>query len=643
MRIKSIKINNIGPFSSGSFIDLQTDKSKNVVLIGGHNGSGKTTLLKAIKVCLFGSYIFGSKYETKQYFDYVEQMLNYHSFKDDFSITLEIETVFDGIPSLSRLKRTWHKKTGSLQEELIIEKFDFESNKYKLEENLAFVENLISFYSPSLIDSLLIDGEKISQLIDNGRVSKYIEEAFNSIFNIEKVKNISDKINKLSQAFVKTNNPSKDYELLEIFNKIEDTKKEIFRNKELNKDLDESIKKLSSELQGRIKKYNLSTSNIKDEYLEKLKLLDRKKYAIKEIQESLKASIEENAIYLINIKTFENILLKAEKKLPAKIINDLDIIEEFTKVDFSKVKNEILKKYNINYKDKRFFKLDLSEFRKITDKLSSLKLIAFSLKENQAKLSSLSIEVQKIEDSFKKMPDMNTVIEDSILIETLRDKIKELTDKKEGLVKNFDNLNNTLKDQISFFETLESKIKSTNNSETLVSNSVNYRNAFNIFVSRITESKLKEISKMTLNIFNLINSKKAHIIDLNISSDFDLTVKLDEKTNLPINSLSAGEIQLLVISLIYSMIKISGRRVTVVLDTPLARLDKENRSNFIKYILSDISERTIILSTDYEFDNLNYSFLKSKIYKSYMLKFSKKSKTTSVLEKYYDWSEKNDN
>jgi DNA sulfur modification protein DndD len=641
MRIKSIRINNIGPFSTGSYINLETDKIKNVVLIGGHNGSGKTTLLKAIKVCLFGSFIFGSKYETKQYFDYVEQMLNYHTFKDDFSITLEIETVFDGKPSLNKLKRVWHKEKDSLKEELIIEKFDFESNKYKIEDNLAFIENLISFYSPSLIDSLLIDGEKISQLVDNGRVSKYLEEAFNSIFNIEKVKIIGDNINKLSQTFIKTNNLSKDSELLDIFNKIEDTKREIFRNKDLSRDLDDSIKKFSSELQGRIKKYNSSTKNVKDQYIEQLKLLERKKYAIKEIQDSTKILIEENAIYFINIKTFENILIKAEKQLPEKIINDLDVIEDFTKVNFSKVKNEISEKYNLKYKDKNLFKLDLSEFLELTEKLGSLKLLAASLKENKVHLANLISEVQKIEDNFKNMPDMNTVIEDSVIIENLKNQIKELTGKKEFLNKEIDNLNLTLKNQVSFFETLESKIKGKNNSETLISNSVNYRSAFNIFISRITESKLKEISRMTLNIFNLINSKKAHILDLNINSEFDLSINLDEKTKLSINSLSAGEMQLLVISLVYSMIKISGRRVTVVLDTPLARLDKENRSNFIKYILSDISERTIILSTDYEFDNLNYSLLRNKINKSYILKFNRKSKSTSVLEKYYDWSENN--
>jgi DNA sulfur modification protein DndD len=568
-------------------------------------------------------------------------MLNYHTFKDDFSITLEIETVFDGKPSLNKLKRVWHKEKDSLKEELIIEKFDFESNKYKIEDNLAFIENLISFYSPSLIDSLLIDGEKISQLVDNGRVSKYLEEAFNSIFNIEKVKIIGDNINKLSQTFIKTNNLSKDSELLDIFNKIEDTKREIFRNKDLSRDLDDSIKKFSSELQGRIKKYNSSTKNVKDQYIEQLKLLERKKYAIKEIQDSTKILIEENAIYFINIKTFENILIKAEKQLPEKIINDLDVIEDFTKVNFSKVKNEISEKYNLKYKDKNLFKLDLSEFLELTEKLGSLKLLAASLKENKVHLANLISEVQKIEDNFKNMPDMNTVIEDSVIIENLKNQIKELTGKKEFLNKEIDNLNLTLKNQVLFFETLESKIKGKNNSETLISNSVNYRSAFNIFISRITESKLKEISRMTLNIFNLINSKKAHILDLNINSEFDLSINLDEKTKLSINSLSAGEMQLLVISLVYSMIKISGRRVTVVLDTPLARLDKENRSNFIKYILSDISERTIILSTDYEFDNLNYSLLRNKINKSYILKFNRKSKSTSVLEKYYDWSENN--
>ena len=49
MKIKTIKIKNIGPYIGENKISFDiSDKSKRMVLIGGKNGAGKTTLIKTI-------------------------------------------------------------------------------------------------------------------------------------------------------------------------------------------------------------------------------------------------------------------------------------------------------------------------------------------------------------------------------------------------------------------------------------------------------------------------------------------------------------------------------------------------------------------------------------------------------------------
>ena len=57
------------------------------------------------------------------------------------------------------------------------------------------------------------------------------------------------------------------------------------------------------------------------------------------------------------------------------------------------------------------------------------------------------------------------------------------------------------------------------------------------------------------------------------------SIKVDPKT------LSAGEMQILISSLIWAMFRIAGRREMFIFDTPLARLDKDNRQNFIEKII----------------------------------------------------------
>ena len=99
--------------------------------------------------------------------------------------------------------------------------------------------------------------------------------------------------------------------------------------------------------------------------------------------------------------------------------------------------------------------------------------------------------------------------------------------------------------------------------------------------------------------------------------------------------LSAGEMQIMISSLIWAMFKISGRREMFIFDTPLARLDIDNRFNFIKKIISTISSQVVILSTDSEFVGKNLEVIDSRIYKRYLLEYNTKSGTTSVAESYF--------
>ena len=146
---------------------------------------------------------------------------------------------------------------------------------------------------------------------------------------------------------------------------------------------------------------------------------------------------------------------------------------------------------------------------------------------------------------------------------------------------------------------------------------------------------MEKVSGLALEIFNDTIRKKNFIIKLNVNKDFELelynslNIKIDPKT------LSAGEMQLLVSSLIWAMFRISGRREMFVFDTPLARLDKDNRENFIKKIISTISSQVVILSTDSEFVGKNLEIIDNMICDKYLLNYDVKTGKTSVVNDYF--------
>ncbi|UKI50869.1 MAG: hypothetical protein L6U99_05915 [Clostridium sp.] len=99
--------------------------------------------------------------------------------------------------------------------------------------------------------------------------------------------------------------------------------------------------------------------------------------------------------------------------------------------------------------------------------------------------------------------------------------------------------------------------------------------------------------------------------------------------------MSAGEMQILVSSLIWAMFRVSGRREMFIFDTPLARLDNDNRYNFIKKNISTISSQVVILSTDSEFVGENLKAIENNINKKYLLEYNVDNNATSVSEDYF--------
>lgn len=59
MKIRRIELFNLGPYIDKNIFDINCNRERHIVLIGGKNGAGKTTFFKAIKTCLYGCKVWG--------------------------------------------------------------------------------------------------------------------------------------------------------------------------------------------------------------------------------------------------------------------------------------------------------------------------------------------------------------------------------------------------------------------------------------------------------------------------------------------------------------------------------------------------------------------------------------------------------
>ena len=88
-------------------------------------------------------------------------------------------------------------------------------------------------------------------------------------------------------------------------------------------------------------------------------------------------------------------------------------------------------------------------------------------------------------------------------------------------------------------------------------------------------------------------------------------------------------------AIVWSIFKLSDRNNMFTFDTPLARLDKQNRALFVEKILCTISDQVLILSTDEEIVGSLYKIVSKNISKKYILANDDKLGKTEIKEEYF--------
>lgn len=161
--------------------------------------------------------------------------------------------------------------------------------------------------------------------------------------------------------------------------------------------------------------------------------------------------------------------------------------------------------------------------------------------------------------------------------------------------------------------------------------------ALNEFATRVTVNKIKNVEIEFIQSFRRLARKD----DININAKIEphnFSVKLldDFGNEISKNSLSAGERQIYAIAMLDALAKTSGRKLPIIIDTPLARLDSKHRKKLVENYFPRASHQVIILSTDTEIDKTYLASLKEHISHTIMLDYCG-SEGSSNVETGYFW------
>ncbi len=165
------------------------------------------------------------------------------------------------------------------------------------------------------------------------------------------------------------------------------------------------------------------------------------------------------------------------------------------------------------------------------------------------------------------------------------------------------------------------------------------RSTLERFGEALLRKHISSLEVAVLRSFQTLMRKSGLIKDLRIDTDkFTLALTNRDEEAIDPARLSAGERQLLAISLLWGLAKVAGNRLPTVIDTPLGRLDSRHREHLVDRYFPHAGRQVLLLSTDEEIDEHLLQRLRPSIAHSYVLVHDDTTFTTRVAEGYW-WTE----
>ena len=642
MIIKRLVLHNFGVYAGTNEFDFHGQKP--IVLIGGLNGRGKTTFLEAVLLALYGKNSFA--YNESDYRAYGAYLRSYINESDRTRSTfVQLDFIMNG--DQYRIKRSWEIKGRSTPE--IIEVYKNGVKNDFLTDNWAmFMENVL----PSgLSNFFFFDGEKISTLAVE-KTSKQMKESIKALLGITVLDHLENDLNKIITRTKKNKVDEEETKEIERLRVIKEKATLEFEA------LDDEIKALAVKLQS--VQRNLDKTH--EEYISKggdivaqrQELIERRSVTKTRIEgcedELLMAAASELPLVMVR-KLLTNIREKAEIEHDQKILNSAikkmyKSLEQFKIATNSSGTDasefiEFFKRQSENKKEVEIFELSdtaLSQVQVLLDQnLTERKILTCQsmnkrnvLEEEAGQIESylaVDIDEKVINRLFKKLKQIE---QEQIEYET---KLEHLQEKRKTINGNSINATAAFNRRV---EAYLKKVELNDDGERIIK----YANVANAIIDKyrieLQKNKVNEAAQTMTECYKLLANKKTLIERIEMNPEtLDMIYINKNNEEVQKTSLSAGEKQLMVIALLWALAICSKKKLPVIIDTPLSRLDSVHREALIKTYFPKASEQTIILSTDSEIDLNYYMMMKDNIDDEFTLVYDDVSKSTSIKKGYF--------
>lgn len=645
MIITQLTLHNFGVYRGTN--QFQFENRKPVVLIGGMNGRGKTTFLEAVLLALYGSnsYAFAeSRY--RAYGQYLKSYVN----KSDGTLVTYVELSFKMEAQTEEtytVRREWSGKSQRIRDKISVQK-NGTDDAFLTEHWSMFIEGV---FPSGLSSFFFFDGEKIAELAVED-TSEQMKDSIRALLGIKVLDRLENDLERIITKFTTVSEGEFDPDELErLREEKEQTESRL-------QQADEEI----AALEQQISKCERALTRAKNTYSAKGGDLVTQQQELFQRRSEMAAK---------SVRLYEDLLEQAAGELPLRLVRDLleDIcvqaekeheqsITEFALTKINAMSSQFLSEFQADTSSvDRFIEFVKNHAEKEhTEPIYQLSDQAWQqarhlqreqLKKACGRVTEITKQLEALQVKIGEVDSYLSVDIDERAIARIYKRIKRLeqmeVDLKVQLESKWKNRTSLHSEEIrantAFQRYVESALKGlelNDDSSRIITYAQKATALLGEYRICLQKNKVNLMAKTMTECYKKISSKK-NLID-QITMDpvtLDFQYRGVDGEIIPKASLSAGEKQLMVISLLWSLAICSKWKLPVIIDTPLSRLDSAHRLSLVAVYFPQASEQTIILSTDTEIDERYYSAMKNSVGDEFTLIYDDVCHCSTIQRGYF--------
>lgn len=646
---RGIGIQNLGPYLERQYLDLTVRAGRPILLVNALNGSGKTTLLTCLQVALYGAKAIGNGKASE-----FEAMIRGLHRDDAFGparIDLELAVESNGMTDVITVSREW-TLGAKLGERLTVMK-DGVEDAILTEEWHDYLDRILP---AELLQLFLFDGEKIEALANPKTLPGMLRSATEAFLGIGGIDTLSrDLVAVERRTILSAKKSNTDYEV---------AKAELEHLEQQQQNAQSAVDAIKQALPPA----EVQVAKAKEAYesaslhAERSGLVAYEKAAeIKAAEHAARAEVAAAAVAVRDALAdpLSAIAQVGEmwEQYKAQWANEQDtraakhLLSEIERRD-----RRVLKELREGLGDKalsavkQVLALDSDRYQKAAGRAMFLQpapdpdsldhaIKAADLRHRQAR-KRLLVAKQRLADMERQVA---AIPEGDQLADILAD-LKKKSDELARAEERYQFLMKQLADQESMLahvtlrtNAARQRMSKDFQGEALDMKAINAaqrtRAVLAIFKDKLLASKARWLSEKITEEFKALMRKQMLIKEVRVDpKTYDVTIVGGHNKLLPMERLSAGERQLLAIAVLSALIRERRGQFPVVVDTPLARLDRSHREALIKRFFAKVSHQVMVLSTDEEVEGSVYEAMRRYTSKAFVIEFSDERRASSVSE-----------